>query len=63
MKLYELPRNTKFKIVGDTDENVYLFEKVDGMYSCCFDGDKLFHLAAFAEVIPYDGDPFEKTKA
>lgn len=53
MMLYELPRNTKFTIEGDP-ENVYLFEKVDGMYSRCFHGDQLFHLAAFAEVVPYE---------
>ena len=58
MKLYELPRYTKFTIVDDLDKNVYLFEKVDGMYSRCFDGEQLFHLAAFAEVEPI----YETTK-
>jgi hypothetical protein len=53
MKLYELPRNTKFTIVGDIEKEIYLFEKVDGMYSRCFDGEQLFHLSASAEVEPY----------
>ena len=47
MKLYELKRNTKFILDGET----YMFDHIDGMYSCCL-GDKgnVVHIAAWTEV-------------
>lgn len=53
MKLYELPRNTKFKIVfdGKADSNVYLLDHIDGMYSLCYNKDgEICHIAAYAPV-------------
>lgn len=35
MKLYQLPRNTKFTINDDEEQTVLLFHHVDGMYSYC----------------------------
>ena len=47
MKLYELPRNTRFKLEGVE----YLLEKIDGMYSRCFDKEgNLYYFAAFTEI-------------
>jgi len=49
MKLYELPRISFFKVVGD--ETMYLFDHIDGMYSVCYTlENELFHLAAHTEV-------------
>lgn len=47
MKLYELLRNTKFKFNGIE----YTLERIDGMYSRCFDSEgNLIHLAAYSEI-------------
>ena len=61
MKLYEVPRNTKIRIVDDEKAppahrdfdkgEVLLFDHIDGMYSFCYDqAGKVVHLAAWAEV-------------
>ena len=51
MKLYELPRNTYFSIEDDDRQKVYLFERIDGMYSVCYDmNDELTHIAAWTDV-------------
>ncbi len=61
MKLYELSRNTKFKLLGDTAVppggaestlgGVYLLKHIDGMYSYCEDTEgNVVHLAAFSDV-------------
>lgn len=66
MKLYELPRRTKFRLLENTetppdgieaDPNaVYFFHHIDGMYSYCEDKDKnIVHLAAWSEVEKIDG--------
>lgn len=57
MKLYELPRGSYFKIVGD--DQLYYFVKIDGAYSYCVeckdDGstyeNKVVHFGASTEVI------------
>ena len=47
MKLYELPRNSKFILNGDE----FTLEKIDGMYRRCFDAaGNLYHFAAWTEV-------------
>jgi hypothetical protein len=49
MKLYNVPRNTRVKLVETGDE--FLFHRVDGMYSYCTDEvGNVIHLAAFTEV-------------
>lgn len=57
MKLYELPRESYFKIVeeGASDE-VFYFDHVDGMYSYCLDACKdVCHLKAWLEVEVVNG--------
>lgn len=58
MKLYELPRNSKFQIVdGGTDfvAKTYLLKHIDGMYSYCYDDKgEVVHIAAFADVEKVD---------
>jgi hypothetical protein len=60
-KLYELPRNTYFRLVGDTAippgapecplGDVYLLKHIDGMYSYCKDSEgNVVHIAAWSEV-------------
>lgn len=49
MKLYELPRNTKFKIKGF--DEIFTLDHIDGMYSFCLDKDgNVVHIVAYAEV-------------
>ena len=53
MKLYELPRGTKFKLVldGVVGDEVYLLDHIDGMYSLCYNKDEgICHIAAYAPV-------------
>lgn len=61
MKLYEVPRNTKIRILNNArvppvhrdfeNKEVLDFRHVDGMYSLCYDKDGLpVHLIATAEV-------------
>jgi hypothetical protein len=56
MKLFELPRNSKFKIImNDPNSNidpniVYTLDHIDGMYSYCTYQDVVFHIAAMTEV-------------
>ena len=47
--LFELQRNTKFMLDGEK----YTLERIDGMYSRCFDSNgNLLHIAAFTDVEP-----------
>jgi len=55
MKLYELPRNAKFNLIGDNEKRLFALERIDGAYSVCYLGDKLIHLSASAEVEVVDG--------
>ena len=61
MKLYNVPRNSKIRIVGDIkvppsaqnieEQEILNFSHVDGMYSYCTNSDdEVVHLAAWAEV-------------
>lgn len=65
MKLYEVPRNTRVRVLGDAEEEqrippgaptihsgeVLNFGHVDGMYSFCTnDRGEVVHLVAWAEV-------------
>lgn len=63
MKLYELPRETFFRLLKDTvvppdapsveEGEVYFFHHLDGMYSYCINKDeRIVHIAAWAEVEP-----------
>lgn len=60
-KLYELNRNTKFRLVSDTLippdgaeatlGDIYLLLHIDGMYSYCLDAvDTVLHIAAWSDV-------------
>jgi hypothetical protein len=46
MKLYEVPRNSWVKF----NDELYLFHKIDGMYSVCYRQGQVVHLAAWSEV-------------
>jgi hypothetical protein len=46
MKLYEVPRNSWIKF----EDALYLFHKIDGMYSVCSHQGQIVHLAAWCEV-------------
>lgn len=47
MKLYNVPRNSRIKVVGEELN----FRSIDGMYSYCTrDDGEVVHLVAWAEV-------------
>ena len=46
MKLYEVPRNSWIRFEGE----LYLFHKIDGMYSVCYCQGYIVHISANAEV-------------
>lgn len=60
MKLYEVPNNTRVKVLHpeapppggiEPEEKEYDFRHVDGMYSLCYDDDgNAVHLKAWTEV-------------
>lgn len=61
MKLYEVPRFTKIRVIGDTtappdarkafENEILKFHHIDGMYSYCTDGNgDPVHLPAWQEV-------------
>jgi hypothetical protein len=61
MKLYEVPNNTKIRVLGDIKtppsskpinaEEILFFSHVDGMYSHCIDSKgKTVYLVVWAEV-------------
>ena len=50
MKLYELPRDSRFTLVDDDSQTVFMLERIDGMYSRCYLGDALVHIGANADV-------------
>tara|TARA_Y100000385_G_scaffold224415_1_gene234653 strand:- start:275 stop:475 length:201 start_codon:yes stop_codon:yes gene_type:complete len=61
MKLYEVPRNSRIKVISDVkvppagpqiDEQEELnFRSIDGMYSYCTrDNGEVVHLVAWADV-------------
>ena len=50
MKLYELPRDSRFNLVGDGSHTVFRLERIDGMYSRCYLGDALVHISVGADV-------------
>jgi hypothetical protein len=67
MKLYDLKKGTKFRIIDEEPrvppgapeavaDKVYWFGSIDGMYSYCKDGDQLVHFAAWTEVEVVDED-------
>ena len=50
MKLYEVPRYTKVRVIGEQSFEVF-FDHIDGMYSYCTDNEgNAVHLAAWTEV-------------
>ena len=50
MKLYELPRNTRFTLREDESKTVFIFSHIDGAYSACYLGDAVVHISANAEI-------------
>jgi hypothetical protein len=61
MKLYDLKKGAKFRIIDEDPrvpvgaseadaDKVYWFGNIDGMYSYCKDGDDVVHFAAWTEV-------------
>ena len=60
VKLYDVPRDSKVKILGDIkvpmgafqlkEGDVIDFKHIDGMYSLCYKDKVMCHLAAWAEV-------------
>lgn len=56
MKLYELERNSWFTINGDPEQKIFLFCRIDGMYSVCIghETNDIVHIAAFTDVTVYD---------
>ncbi len=54
MKLYEVPRGSKIRVIGDAaaKEIILNFSHIDGMYSyCTTKTGEVVHLAAWSEVI------------
>lgn len=55
MKLYNLPRDTFFTIVGDESNTVYFLENLDGMFSYCKnEAGNVIHFSASLEVDIYE---------
>ena len=63
MKLYEVPNDTKIKVIRDVktppsstqinEQEILHFYHLDGMYSYCKNSnDEVVHLVAWAEVQP-----------
>ena len=61
MKLFDVPRNSKIKVIGEiqippaskeiNEGDILDFKHIDGMYSLCVDKDNDFvHLVAWADV-------------
>lgn len=61
MKLYDVPNNTKIRVIGDiktpiaskeiNENQILSFKRIDGMYSLCkTNNNKTVHLVAWAEV-------------
>jgi hypothetical protein len=61
MKLYDVPRNTKIRVMEDAkippahrdidEDEILMFHHVDGMYSLCSDSQgNAVHIAAWTEV-------------
>lgn len=61
MKLYDVPNNTKIRVIGDikvppaapdvAENEVLSFGHIDGMYSYCTNSKgEVVHLVAWAEV-------------
>jgi hypothetical protein len=61
MKLYEVPNNTRVRLVPETEVKIpvgstlpvdeFMFHKIDGMYSyCTTDAGEVAHPAAWTEV-------------
>lgn len=53
MKLYDVPRNSRIRLVGHTlsSDMELNFHHIDGMYSYCTDDDgNVMHLAAWTEI-------------
>lgn len=61
MKLYELKKGAKFRVLADSkvppahraleEGEVFTFNHIDGMYSLCFDKNGgMVHVVAWAEV-------------
>ena len=49
MKLYEVPRNSRIKLIDNGEQ--YNFRSIDSMYSyCTTDKGDIVHLAAWTEV-------------
>ena len=49
MKLYEVPRNSRIKVIDDGTE--YNFKRIDGGYSLCTtDKNETVHLSAWVDV-------------
>lgn len=51
MKLYEINRDSLFRIEGDETQDVFTLDHIDGMYSLCYDQHgQIVHISAFAPV-------------
>ena len=61
MKLYDVPRNSKIKVLGNikvppaapkiSKDDVLTFSHIDGMYSyCTTEAGEVVHLVAWADV-------------
>lgn len=50
MKLYDVPAGARIKVIG-SDEEVYKFYNLDGMFSYCTNKEgKVVHLEAWTDV-------------
>lgn len=58
MKLYDVPRNTRVKILSEDEEQLELnFHHIDGAYSYCKDDEgNVWHIAAWTEVEIVDAE-------
>lgn len=53
VKLYELERETSFRLAADPDAGLFTFHKIDGSYSICTDvNGNVLHFGASTQVVP-----------
>ena len=50
MKLYELPRDSRFTLVDDESHTVFVFDHINGDFGMCYLGNTPVHLFIDADV-------------
>jgi hypothetical protein len=54
MKLHELPRDKRFKLIGDKSETIYLLDRVEEGYGICYINNNIVLLSCDFDIIEVD---------